>query len=494
MEYDSYREIPWYWTLLFSVFSLAVIGFVLWTNPYLYDRLELRTALAMRHSVGALPMPLPSHQIHLQAEHGEPVYSAFEGVSHGGFDLSGKTWSRSFFNIEKWPVPDSPNAVGSVIGNEFYILSGNTLSQYYGDGKLHWQFKFLTLPLPSFALDQAALYMALPSGQIFSIDRSSGQLIWTIDLGSKIQSQPFLINDTLYVFIKPAMTLPKRTSERGGRGSRNAEKTETKQVTKGLTLVSLQRAHGQLQKVWPTLSELEDAPVTASMNETAEELYLVQGRNLAVYDFATMKNLWHTTLTENIFGPLIVTGDSTFVATRDGKIASFSSIRGRKNWDAEIGEEILSEMTLVPSINGIALFTKPGALRFLDAQTGNQKWMFQLNDDVPHPFSFASRFNGPTIQEIKMKWIHKGWALFASCGKSKVCIYNPDNGQVVSHIPFNGSPLMRPDIFGGRNLAFVTEKPEDHLQFEFVTDRGGYLQWAKQHGKVIEHDGNEESF
>ncbi len=491
MEYDSYRQVAWHWTFLFTVFSVTVVALVLWSNPYLYDQLEFKTALARRKSETAQSVPSTERQIRT-VDRGDRDGEWYGGMTHDGVEATGKGWPHSFFDLRRdsLSLKESDLQHPLLLGTELYDVRDLSLRQYGEKGQKKWEFSFYSLgegPLATKLLgptfDQAATYVGLSDGRLVALVRTTGDLIWINDLGSRIYGGPFVHGDKIFVFV--AGLEPVRAKVKEGR-PRKGEKEKEVLLKKGLQLMSVRRAHGEIDKLYPVAADLEEQDMGVSLDDTGETLLIHQGQKLLAYELATMKLLWQSTLPGTPVGPAMVDGDIAFVATKEGHLLSYSTTRGRKNWETDMETPIVSGPVLVPSYGALAVISETGTLSILDAKTGDRRWRFQLEAMPKIPWQFAARLSGSAINETKMKRSHEGWVVFAPCLRTRVCIFNPDNGQIVGRITLHGQPLMRPAVESGRILSFLTSGTEGDLRIELEGDRSMLHR--------LGHESNDESF
>lgn len=474
MEYDPYRKIAWYWTFLFSTFCLAVVVMVFWNNPYLYDQTEYRATLGHRLSLMAQPVPSVEKQLRPATDPGEPLQS----------DPSSKTWSHLFYNVDavNLPMKDQPGLEYFLFGNDFYTIGDSKLKRYDSSGQKSWEFDFSkTAKLRHPAFDQAMVYPALSNGQLFALARDTGALVWENDVAQKIHSQPFLHGDKLYLFATLADTPVPKAKERTSRNSRNDR--EQKEKLHGITLISVKRGHGEIDKIYPPIADLEDKDVEISFSEDMELLFVTQDNKVVCLDFNDMKVLWQVTLPAKAMGPILADAGVAYTATEEGHILSFNAEHGQKILEMDLEAKLLMPPVFIPSHNYLTVVTEGNLLQAVDARTGEKKWHFKLENDDPNLWAYSTRLNNSSITEIKLKWIHKGWSLFIPCMRSRICIFNPENGQVVSRLTLHGQPLMQPALGNDKMLRFLTRGSDGDLKLETVLDKGSYQRWltSKQH-------------
>lgn len=492
MEYDSYRQVAWHWNFLFTAFSIGVIALVLYQNPYLYDRIEFQTALSHRKSEKARPVPSPEHQLKIKADRGEAAFASFDHLTRSGFDLTGKTWHHSLASAHstELKVKYDPKSKVVLAGPEIYIFKDQSIQQFSLTGEKGWRFQFLSPVIGQPAFDQASIYVALVSGQIFSFERTTGNLIWILDLGGKVRSQPFLLKDKLNIFISATDSLKNPISSKASKNSK-----EEKETTKnGLALVTIKRAHGEIDRFKSLVSLFDDKDTMISVNETMTSLYLTQSTQLSSLELATLKLQWQVNLPSKALGPALVDGESIYVATEEGQVLSYHDERGRKNWEIDLEQKLSSPPVAIPSVGHLAMIAEDRILHVVQSRTGDRRWHFQLDKDIHHSWLFASRLAAVSMKELELKWIHKGWTLFAPCMKTRVCLFNPSTGQVVARMALHGEPLLRPDLFADRVLTFVTRGIEDDLKVEEVIDKPNSHTWTQQRARFLGGSQSDESF
>ncbi len=487
MEYNSYRRVAWYWKFSFTVFSIAVIALVLINNPFLYDQIDYKLALSKRKNEHSQPIPSLLKQKPFSLDRGKP--SEFGPLSHSGIEPNPKIWSHNFYNVAVNSLHVKINDEGLLSLFNGQVFSQGELSLKKIDGE-KWQFNFLkntsTLYPPTF--DLAATYTALADGKIFSILSSTGQMLWMNDLNVHIYSAPFLVGEKVFVFTNSQDPLRVRLNQKVLKKEKDVPMKKM-----GLHLVSLKRAHGDIDRTFPISPELDEAPVEISLDDSEEMLFVSQNQKIIAYDFATMKLLWQITLPSSPLKPPTIEGDNLFATTKTGQIVSYS-LRGRKNWETEFENNLSTIQAFVPSYNLLAVISPNHMLDVLDAKTGEKKWHFQLETDLTHAWAFSFRLNAQSINETKIRWANKGWVLGAPCMKTRICLFNPENGQVIGRMSLHGRPLLRPSVIEGKYLTYLTAGLEGDLKIETVVDKSGYAKWRLQHGKDLSVEPSEDSF
>lgn len=209
-------------------------------------------------------------------------------------------------------------------------------------------------------VDEGVLYVGDSEGYIQAIYLPTGERFWYTRVGSAAASAPVVDGDLVYV----------RTDE----GTVTALHTATGEVM------------WQVQGGW-TFSP-SGPVVTEGLVVSAEA-----GGIFQALDADTGIRRWEVTVPGIAVGsPVAVNGTvivSTELPSRTGMITAMDATTGMQRWQVEIGAALASPLR---TVGGIVYFGDAGgAVRMLDAATGNERWSYTRCDGQPAsaPFILA---------------------------------------------------------------------------------------------------------
>ena len=126
----------------------------------------------------------------------------------------------------------------------------------------------------------------------------------------------------------------------------------------------------------------------------------------------------------------------------------------------------------MPIFNRASIVTDDGYLHMLDLDGYERVWRFDLNNENSTTLTWSARLSGNFIEELAMKWRYKGWTTWSPCVKDRICIYNPEKGQIVGRVMLSGSLASDPRFH--KNSFHVVLKNEGSLALAEYTERGYY--------------------
>lgn len=482
MEYDNFRTVAWHWLVLFYLYAAAVIGLVLYSNPYLYDQKDLKTALAGQQVESPLPIPAAQNQI----DRGPAGVGSFIDrytVSREGIDPTNTARSRRFVKVSE---KELKTAEGSAVdphnswvdGDRILMTTDKELFAYNVDGTLQWRFIFhgpagMELLRPT--SDTRAVYIATSLGKLYCIRKSDGKLIWSLEAADRFYSSPLQLGDNLVIAAKPTLTT---------RLKLNANAKEKEDGKKEVSLVEVSKTHGEITKFSPWISALSSDHVSLNSTENGDFLLITQGHLLIGVERATANIAWQSELPDKAFNPPVVTNDQVFVLTENAHVLAFETRKGKKNWETDLEGAPLSAMTYIPAHNMLALNMKNGTLNVLAAKDGEKKWRSNFDAGKLPRISWASRLNNKVITDLKLKWHFKGWALWSPCMNDRVCIFNPENGGQLGLIMTGGELVSQPAYRTDKSILMLI-KQKDAYKVSWFMDRPNYKRYRAE--QIKEH-------
>ncbi|MBK8204939.1 MAG: hypothetical protein IPK68_22425 [Bdellovibrionales bacterium] len=152
------------------------------------------------------------------------------------------------------------------------------------------------------------------------------------------------------------------------------------------------------------------------------------------------------------------------------------------DWEVDLDSPPLGPLTYIPVFQRLALITTDGHMHMIDIKKAEHLWRFPLDSRNPGHDIFASRLSAKNVEKLNLKWEKKGWTAWAPCSESRLCIYNPDKGQLIGRISAAGG-VLTPPLFVGKGFYLLTaeKKPESKLRYRvFPLPRRGHFQEESQ--------------
>lgn len=485
MDYDR-RRTRWPYVFLYLIYVAGVVYLLMSSNKYLYSHRELRVALAGERLESVAPVPRLRGEI---PDLGEPTYwsrATPERTSHLADATRDKAyvaeWSKVILEegqadeIQSWAADDS---------GVYVTGAGSWAYAYDVEGAQKWRFRFakkaVEKGLLEPILDQKQIYLTQPSGQIIALNKVTGRLSWKLLLAEEILTAPLLMGDELWLVVKPLESERQRLDDKN-------EATKTKISRKPKAPNPAQHRFARLNRKTGELISYSDlfttkSPAYLTWNRTGKQILLASDNKLTAFNSETGAVLSSQTLPDAIQGPAVAAEGSVYVALTSGKIQSWNMGKeGKFEWELEVEGSPQSSPTFIPLYNRLTVMTDNGYLHMIDLKKAEYLWKFSLENHNPNQEIYAARLTGRHIENLSMKWEKKGWTAWAACSDNRICVYNPDKGQLLSRIPANGAVLSAP-LFVGKNFFLITtEKNGDGHRFRLThfMDEDDFKQKTKE--------------
>lgn len=460
MEYENRSHAKWYWVALLLLYSIATVYVVLVSNPYLYSSQDFRSALAGEKIDKTEPIPSPKKQLIIQ-NLDVPFPPTRMGWKRNSVEASDETRNRRYVEETKSPLlmelegkPKEP--VWLFAGDNLYMTDADGWLYSFGmDGQMLWKFqlhgppgsRFITEPV----VDNQLVYTSHTSGRVTAIDKKTGELKWLASVGEKSLSPPFVKNNHVYLVVQAYETAK-------GKNSKSEEKKATH-------MVQLNRETGE------ELNRSKNLDASAVMEfsylEDENSLYLSSAEKIIAVQLPEMEEKWSKILSSEIIGPPVLAEGLVIVSLREGRLKAYGPKTGKDNWDEELGDPLVTPVTLLPIYQRVASITQNGYLHVIDIEEGERLWRFNISNENSIDSPWSARLNGKHIEELNMRWKYKGWTLWAPCVEKRICIYNPDRGQIVGRVMLSGQLASQPR-FNKASFHVVLEQSSGFAIAEYI--------------------------
>lgn len=434
MDYNK-KGVKWYWIALLVLLSCAAMASVLWANPYLYSQVELQRALIGRKSDQPTRVVLTKTQ---RPGNDEPLAQAqyLWGPTRTSVDPVEVTRNRRFVEESSSQVQLPPdfkvqNWYSDTKGILFFNASGDIVSVDW-EGFVKWTFKphkkmqFLK-PL----LLQESILLAAKEGYFYSLKRDSGELNWFSPLAQEIFSSPLFIEGGLYLALKPYT-----------RDLNNTQKEVSSEEDTAPGIAEIEISDGSWKRISKAFSF--EREVFWSFRDK-ESFYLTHDKTLFEVNFKDLSVKRKKEFESKIISEVMLLDKNIIVPTQDGRVFGLS-YSFNSDYESDIGHPLGSPLLYSPIFDRAAIVAENGYLHVIGAESGNRRWRFNLQNESPSNLGWSSRLNGKHIQELNLGWRYKGWSLWIPCVRERICIFNPDEGQIVGRILLSGAYTGLPYI------------------------------------------------
>lgn len=323
-----------------------------------------------------------------------------QGVAKGGFNLRGQT--RSLFRKINGSLHGASKATPAVDESGIYIGSDNGwFYKLSHKGEQVWRTYFAKTDQGvhgTALLSKKYLWVGAYNGILYCLDKKTGEVIWSIDLGDAIGASPSFYKDQVIISVE--LVFPR------ARGY----------------IASVSARTGNLN--WKT--PLTRAHIHSSVAINPKKGYGVVGANnglLFKIDLHSGKLLWTIRLKNAIKSTPLIYKDHIYVTNWGNQFAAVDE-SGKVVWSKDIKSRSQSSPTLVPDKEYLIFAThRFGQLFAVSSKTGKIAWRnwIKIQRAVSSGVSFFSKK-------------HKKYLFLFPCELDAVCVIDPANGNVLKRI------------------------------------------------------------
>ena len=247
----------------------------------------------------------------------------------------------------------------------------------------------------------------------------SGKLLWSSRLDGELLSRGFIFENNLYVILKTKK--PGKDKKKAGTQAQ---------------MVAISRIDGKLEKYSEDLGLKQEAQF--SFDKNSNLLFITSAEKLVALKMPGMEPVWQKSLSSDVVGPAVIAEKRVLVSLKEGKVKVYNLTRGNEIHEIELEQPLASPPALIPIYNRAAVTSTDGYQHVMDLDGGKRLWRFDLNNKNNMWSSWSARLSGNFIEELQMKWRYKGWTIWSPCVQKRICIYNPEKGQIVGRVMLSG--------------------------------------------------------
>lgn len=460
MEFDR-NKTPRLQVFFYIVYVCAVIYLLLDNNPFLYSNKELRVSLAGEQIDGVSPIP-KRVEVPTTSTAEVTFWSRFN-PERNHQDLSGNSRDKDY--IPSWYKTISEGIEASDLTGWAADTSGIYLTTkgpwalaLNPDGHLKWKFRFTeSLPeqgLLEPAMDEDFIYLSRPQGQFAALRKKDGHLQWKVELASEILSAPLLADQYVWLVIKPIDSEIKRLEEMVPQKG-----TRKKQAPPPYRFVKLHRQTGELVDYSQPLAL--NGPVFLTLARDQKSLIATNDNKIYFLNLEDGKTVTSNTVPDPIQGPAALAEGKVIVTLASGKVQAWDAVkRGKFEWEVDLESPLAGGATYIPLFQRLAVTAKDGHIHMIDLKKAERLWKFHPENRLALMQAWSTRLNTRLIEKLNMTWEKKGWSLWSACQDNKLCIYNPDRGQLLSRMSTPGT-VVSPALFVGSSFYLLSFEGRD---------------------------------
>lgn len=426
MEYENKFRPKWYQLMLLIVYSVAVVYTVLVNNPYLYSSKQYQEALAGKKDNSFEPVVTELGKTKSGLSGGQEP-ARFDWNKNAS-DPSGETRDRRYAEITLTPLlieadkkPKAENWL--LLKDQILMTEKNRVVGFNYEGNTLWQFSSQNTRDGDYfaepASDAATTYLVNSAGYIYNLYLVSGKLLWSSHIPGQFLSGGFLLDNSLYVVLKT-----------------EKESEDKKKTSSVAQLVQVSRVDGRPLKHSDDLGLKQTTNL--SFDKGSKLLFLTSAERLVAVKLPEMEAVWQKSLSSEVIGPAVIAEDQVIVSLKEGKVKVYSLKKGAEIHEVELEQPLASPPAFIPIYNRVAVTTTDGYQHVIDLEGGKRLWRFDLNNTNNIWSSWSTRLSGNFIEELQMKWRFKGWTIWSPCVQKRICIYNPEAGQIVGRVMLGG--------------------------------------------------------
>ena len=247
-------------------------------------------------------------------------------------------------------------------------------------------------------LSRKYLWIGAYNGVLHCLNKKTGELIWSIDLGDAIGASPSFYKDQIIVSVE--LLYPRAMGYVAGVSAKD----------------------GSLN--WK--SPLTNRHIHSSVAIHTEKEYGVTGSNngrLVKIDLNTGKFLWSLQMRGDIKSTPLIYKDQIYVSNWGDQFAKVSE-DGKLIWELDIKNRSQSSPTLIPDKDYLLFSSTKGQLFAVSAKTGSIVWM----KNIPNRRATSSGVSFFSKQYGK-------YVFLFPCSEKSICLIDPDQGNYLKNIP-----------------------------------------------------------
>lgn len=442
----------------FIIYGITVFYFMFKLNPLLFSNENLADQFTSQKNQQPILFN-NSSKLSSEENTNRPSQKAKKRTGDSDYSHSQNYFFYQTLNlIQKIEIQTqikNENKLNWVIDENHYLFFSNkkSIKKYDLNGEFLWEFKSSDTKIPLEIIGKptvsgSQIFVTTKSGVLYSLDKNTGQFMWSLNFLQSISSEPSIIKNKIY------LSITKNKKSRLFRVNTLTGKIEWKSKV--------------IQKI--TINKF---------SASKKLLFVVSDKFIYSFDLKTGSIVWRANSQGSILFPIVVTNNSIFATNKEGQSFALKQKNGAKQWEYILLAPVLGAPTYNPALRALALQTEDSQIHFIETKTGKKKWKLKSNIINPHSGFISVRLNHKAAKSINQE--QAIWSLWGPCGKKSLCIYNAKNGQNVARFKLTGA-LAAPvkPTYNGFWAAV-----EDGSKIKFV-----YYQKSQRLDKTNDNDDN----
>ncbi len=429
-------------SFMFPVYFVGVMFFVLKLNPLLFSPDSLSSNLHhtnFQHLIFPQPpeKPLPWEEDIAGESTGKNTKAhRFSAAPYLNRQMASPKFLGSVkLKMAKVLHGDKKPPTSWVLAHkQIYLIYPQWLIASNTNGTELWNFSLPQkdsshLFLPDFSKNSA--FVSSSSGHIYSLHKTTGKMQWFLALRTPLSARPLLFKDGLYALTQ----------------------FHTKEKIKA-QLTKIHPGSGKL--LWISKHEFQPTGHSIAAHPQLDLIVVNSTHKVLAFDSHSGDLAWSTPMEAPIHTVVTVVGEALYLADKKGLIFALHAKTGHKIWQHPLKTTINASLTYIPKHELIVALDKNSYLQAIDRHSGKKKWVLKTEHHTTSNLIQAMRLSHHPTRPLTQNT--GDWFLWSPCGKSKLCIINPQNGQAINAVYLSGE-LQSPPYLSSSGLFLSLSQP-----------------------------------
>ncbi|MCB0343351.1 MAG: PQQ-like beta-propeller repeat protein [Pseudobdellovibrionaceae bacterium] len=421
-------------TIFYFAYAAGIVAFVFSKNTVLLKDEALFTEMQNYKDTTPQAWKIPHRE-----------FTQSEPPPHDPSDTA--TFDHRYYreNATMWPQPLKETPVEkqwlfSYPHTLSLLDAGQTLQLANLVGEPLWYFKTAddSEKIPGLpAVDSKLVIVTTTQGRIFALQRWSGDVVWMLPTPYEFFGRPLLKGDTLFA-----------TSFTPDSGADE------------FSLLAIDAASGAIKMVSNSVKHVLNTSIAGNKKgdvivagTKTGQVVALNGNNGDV--------LWAFNAESKGVGDLLVYDGLVVFADDSGQSYGLNLSTGELRWTYTLKSGTQSPFVVIPESTKGAIRTDSGYLQVIDLKTGDGHWRYNTNDPRPEQVPLLVPLSKSSAAKFKMLPQQKGWSLWSPCSENRICINNPETGQLLWRIRLKGEIASHLHMDPVNALIYALVKDEE---------------------------------
>tara|TARA_B100000749_G_scaffold280891_1_gene280274 strand:+ start:47097 stop:48371 length:1275 start_codon:yes stop_codon:yes gene_type:complete len=331
---------------------------------------------------------------------------------------------RSELETKKSISNDSAEQVYPV--GKRHLLKGvgkNQLSLQDTDDNILWtlQLKTEAISIDEQLITDKSIYLRLNDSQVLAVDLATGRMKWQTQFNYREIKSLHTSDDRLFIVVSDDDS------------ATNPEAFEK--------LIEVDTLTGKTQTISPIIGYLNHLKIKVKNDD---EIYGVNDKN---YYF-----IWNqkekvisskTLLHEKAITPVTYVGPYLFFATSEESfLYKFNMETLEMEWNVDVRFKVGKAPQYLEHHNIVLAVSETGYVQAFDARKGESQWRYNFRNQNSVDEPQLVRLGATGIRKFELGWRYKGYVMAIPCRQGRICLVNPQKGQLLSSLNFHVQDII----------------------------------------------------